>query len=205
MKPFIVGLAVASLLGSAFASAEVGKGQSLGSSGSSSGSNLVGSGSQYDGRRQDTYGAPGAPVLTDTYSAPSQGPSVGSEWSTFQPVQQQSSASYEPLYSQWVGGSNSQFQPYNQAGNGDFGGVGAQADFNVGFPGQSFLNTALTIVFGLVGFSLLIQLVTKIMAAPFFDDIFGKRSLDAQTLADYTHMAMSAIDKVQDIYGGLKN
>ena len=86
------------------------------------------------------------------------------------------------------------------------GGLGFNANADVGFPGQTFLNTALTIVFALVGFSLLINLITKIMAAPFIADLFGGegRSLTPDNIVDYTNMAMNAIQKFQQIYEGLE-
>merc|ERR1712014_448759 len=71
--------------------------------------------------------------------------------------------------------------------------------------GQSFLNTALTIVFALVGVSLIIQMITKIMAAPFLQKLFGEaRSLDTNTLMDYTNMAMNGIQRMKEIYESLK-
>lgn len=81
------------------------------------------------------------------------------------------------------------------------GGLGFSANADVGFPGQGFLNTALTIVFALVGFSLLIQLVTKIAAAPFIADLFEGRSLSPDQMNLYTNMAMQGIQKLQEIYG----
>ena len=85
------------------------------------------------------------------------------------------------------------------------GGLGFSANADVGFPGQGFLNTTLTIVFALVGFSLLIQLVTKIAALPFFDKVLGQgRSLSPDEVMNYTNMAVNGIEKMREIYEGLQ-
>jgi len=125
----------------------------------------------------DTYGSPSAPIV-DSYSSPPS--NVWPEAANAYP------------YS---------FAPSNPS-NG--GGLGFSANADVGFPGQGFLNTALTIVFALVGFSLLIQLITKIMAAPFIADLFEGRSLSPDNIIDYTNMAMNGIQKMQEIYEQLE-
>merc|ERR1712203_583192 len=89
---------------------------------------------------------------------------------------------------------------------GNSGGLGFSADAEVGFPGQGFLNTALTVVFALVGFSLLVNLIAKILAVDFVANFFNKegRSLDAETISTYTNLAINGIQRMRDLYEQLE-
>jgi len=73
---------------------------------------------------------------------------------------------------------------------------------DVGF-GQGFLGTAIQVVLGLFAFSLLISLVTKVAGASFFADIFEGRSLDPDSLAIYTEMALNGIEKAKKMYANI--
>jgi|ERR1711877_2106 len=186
MKPFVV-----TLLALAAASAEI----NVAPGGPSGPNNLMGTSSNIVGQNSasgglptsvfaesrnagDSYGAPSAPII-DSYSSSSN--------------------------AAWASDPAPQAYPYNFGGGASFAAPGFNANAEVGVPGQSFLNTALTIVFALVGVSLIIQMITKIMAAPFLQKLFGEaRSLDTNTLMDYTNMAMNGIQRMKEIYESLE-
>jgi len=127
----------------------------------------------------DSYGAPSAPIV-DSYSSSSN--------------------------AAWANDPVPQAYPYNFGGGASFSAPGFNANAEVGVPnGQGFLNTALTIVFALVGFSLLINLITTIAKVPIIANLVGQaRSLDANSMMDYTNMAMNGIQKMKEIYENLE-
>ncbi len=66
----------------------------------------------------------------------------------------------------------------------------------VGLFGSDFLSTALNIVLALLGFSLLVQLVGKVLPLFDIDEILDTgRSLSSDDVATYTGMVMNGIEK----------
>ena len=66
------------------------------------------------------------------------------------------------------------------------------------FP-SDLIQTGLSIVLGIFAFSLLIQILTKVVNSNLFDDLFKGRSMSSDDIVHYTNMVMNAYQKYEEM------
>ena len=82
---------------------------------------------------------------------------------------------------------------------GSFGSNGVNVHGNSLFS-SDLLNTGLNIVIGLFAFSLIMQIVSKIVSSSFFDEIFESgRSLSSDDMVYYANLARTAYEKYEEM------
>ena len=77
---------------------------------------------------------------------------------------------------------------------GSFGASGLNVHGSSYFPAD-IVNTALSVVLGLFALSLVLQIVTKIVASPLLDGLFTGRSMSSDDIVRYTNLIVGAYEK----------
>lgn len=65
--------------------------------------------------------------------------------------------------------------------------------------GVDLLSAGLNIVLGLFAFSLIMQIVSKLMATPLLDNFFDARAMNSDDMVMYANMAMNAYKKYEEM------